>query len=195
MIRFLYKVDNFGVREYRKFMMLLASLAIYAVSSYFAANYLLSVEITDPSSNIKTFRDAYWLCFVASSTVGFGEFYPVTDAGRLTIGLMFLMGATQIGILLGIISAIFLGFTDTGVKNRELRRQLDELAAHNKHLETHLKKIDKDNGVLYQHNDELFKHNEGLLKHNEEILQHNKTLDVKLDLILNAVTNHKGETT
>jgi voltage-gated potassium channel len=43
-----------------------------------------------PGSNIHTLRDAVWWSFVTVTTVGYGDFYPVTAGGRITA--CFIMG-------------------------------------------------------------------------------------------------------
>ena len=43
-----------------------------------------------PGSNIHTLRDALWWSFVTVTTVGYGDFYPVTTWGRITA--CFIMG-------------------------------------------------------------------------------------------------------
>ena len=43
-----------------------------------------------PGSNIHTLRDALWWSFVTVTTVGYGDFYPVTAGGRITA--CFIMG-------------------------------------------------------------------------------------------------------
>ena len=43
-----------------------------------------------PHSNIHTLRDALWWSFVTVTTVGYGDFYPVTTGGRITA--CFIMG-------------------------------------------------------------------------------------------------------
>jgi voltage-gated potassium channel len=43
-----------------------------------------------PGSNIHTLRDALWWSFVTVTTVGYGDFYPVTSGGRITA--CFIMG-------------------------------------------------------------------------------------------------------
>ena len=43
-----------------------------------------------PGSNIHTLRDAVWWSFVTVTTVGYGDFYPITAGGRVTA--CFIMG-------------------------------------------------------------------------------------------------------
>ena len=43
-----------------------------------------------PDSNIHTLRDALWWSAVTVTTVGYGDFYPVTTGGRITA--CFIMG-------------------------------------------------------------------------------------------------------
>jgi voltage-gated potassium channel len=48
------------------------------------------VERHAPGSNIHTLGDALWWAFVTVTTVGYGDFYPVTTLGRITA--CFIMG-------------------------------------------------------------------------------------------------------
>lgn len=48
------------------------------------------VERHAPGSNIHTLGDALWWAFVTVTTVGYGDFYPVTAGGRITA--CFIMG-------------------------------------------------------------------------------------------------------
>ncbi len=53
---------------------------------------LLLSERTDPASGIRTLWDALWYSLVTLTTVGYGDLYPVTAAGRV-VGLIFLVGS------------------------------------------------------------------------------------------------------
>lgn len=51
------------------------------------------------SGNIATFGDAIWWAFVTMTTVGYGDYYPVSSTGRLiAVGLM-IGGITLIGVI------------------------------------------------------------------------------------------------
>lgn len=58
---------------------------------------VLDAEQNADGANITTFADAIWWAFVTITTVGYGDFYPVTGAGRLiAVGLM-IAGIALIG--------------------------------------------------------------------------------------------------
>ncbi|MCJ8339070.1 MAG: hypothetical protein MJK10_11415 [Pseudomonadales bacterium] len=74
---------------------------------------------------------------MSASTIGFGDFYPITIIETVIVAVMFYLGVGFIG---AIIADRILEFADTNVKNRELRKQNADILAHNKLLE---QKIDK----------------------------------------------------
>ena len=87
----------------RKHLLVLA----ISLSVYFALIFLLlTVEKHSPESLINNLYDAIWYSFVTFSTVGYGEYYPVTVLGRL-IGLAFIVfSVTLLGLVIGRISSV-----------------------------------------------------------------------------------------
>lgn len=58
-------------------------------------------ESQSPDANIKTVGDAFWYAIVTLTTVGYGDFYPVTLPGKI-IGLLVIIGSLGIlGFLIG----------------------------------------------------------------------------------------------
>ncbi|MDP6967573.1 MAG: potassium channel family protein [Gammaproteobacteria bacterium] len=136
----IYKIDEYGVRNYHTHTMALLSIGfLYTVIAVLAAA-LLAFEQVDPGANISNYADAFWALQMSASTIGFGDFYPVTFGGRMVVALMFYIGVGIVGFIGALIAERVLGFADTNVKNRELRRQNADILEHNIQLE---KKLDK----------------------------------------------------
>jgi voltage-gated potassium channel len=70
---------------------------------------VLQAESASPDANIKTASDAIWWAYVTITTVGYGDRYPVTQAGRL-VGIMVLTtGVAVFATFAGYISSKLLG--------------------------------------------------------------------------------------
>ena len=65
---------------------------------------ILAVE-TAPDSNILTAEDSLWWAITTISTVGYGDLYPVTGAGRLIGGVLMVCGTIVIGAISAYISS------------------------------------------------------------------------------------------
>jgi len=136
-----YSVDEFGVVNYKtRFVALLSILLM--VSFVLIFGYITYVaEIGQEGATIRNFGDAIWLMIMSSTTIGFGSQYPTTDIGRMMVTLMFVFGVGIIGGLGALIASKVMGFSDTNVKNRELRKQNDDIYTKL----TELEKLIKDN--------------------------------------------------
>ncbi len=74
----------------------------------FGSLAMLSVERSAPDANIKTASDALWYVVVTISTVGYGDEYPVTTAGRELGSFIILVGVGIFGTLTGYLANLFL---------------------------------------------------------------------------------------
>jgi len=98
-------------------------IAVYAGSAacllvFVAALAVLDAERSAPGSSIKTFGDALWWAFVTITTVGYGDFTPVSPTGRLiAVGLM--IGGIA---LLGVITATFASWIVQQVESADEER-------------------------------------------------------------------------
>lgn len=79
---------------------------------------LLAVESAAPEASITTFGRAVWYSLVTLTTVGYGDYFPVTAAGQV-IGLVFLLAST--GLLALLIGAAVSAMTGTLLPRLRLR--------------------------------------------------------------------------
>lgn len=68
--------------------------------------FMLMFEGSAPGANIHTAGDAIWWAFVTISTVGYGDHYPVTVAGKVLAVLIILSGVGIFGMISGLITSI-----------------------------------------------------------------------------------------
>jgi voltage-gated potassium channel len=65
------------------------------------------VERHAPHSNIHTLGDAVWWSFVTVTTVGYGDFYPVTTAGRVTACFIMAIGLVTLAVITAQVASSF----------------------------------------------------------------------------------------
>ncbi|NEN05884.1 ion transporter [Diaminobutyricibacter tongyongensis] len=75
----------------------------------FGSLLVLRVEENAPGANITTASDALWYTIVTISTVGYGDQYPVTQAGRIIGSLIIVVGVGIFGTFTGYLATVFLG--------------------------------------------------------------------------------------
>ena len=71
-----------------------------------ASVLVLQFESSAADGNIKTGGEALWWAIVTLTTVGYGDFYPVTMAGRITGVFVMVTGIGIIGALASILASV-----------------------------------------------------------------------------------------
>jgi len=87
---------------------LLSLLLIAILVLEFGSLWMLRVESASPDANITTASDALWYIIVTMSTVGYGDQYPVTTAGREIGTFIIVLGVGIFGTLTGFLANFFL---------------------------------------------------------------------------------------
>jgi len=78
-----------------------------------SAVVVFDVEKTAPDRNIKTLGDATWWALTTVTTVGYGDRYPVTAAGRLMAAVLMLTGIALLGTITAAVAAWFVNVVRT----------------------------------------------------------------------------------
>jgi voltage-gated potassium channel len=91
--------------RYAAFLTILLTILVLTV----AGVLVLQFESKSPDANITTGGDALWYSIVTITTVGYGDYYPVTAAGRITAMFVMFMGVGIIGALASILASLLVG--------------------------------------------------------------------------------------
>jgi voltage-gated potassium channel len=88
--------------QYAMFVTLLSAFIVLVTASIL----VLQFESTAANGNIKTGGEALWWAIVTMTTVGYGDFYPVTTLGRIVGGFVMITGVGIIGALASILASV-----------------------------------------------------------------------------------------
>ncbi len=113
-----------------------------ALLMWIGAVAILDAERGAPDAQITSFGDAIWWALVTMTTVGYGDFAPVTVQGRGIAAVLMLMGIALIGVITASVAAWFVALTEGEEEDRdavtrtqlldrlaELESKLDAIAA------------------------------------------------------------------
>ena len=94
----------------------------------FGSIAVLAVEENAEGANITSASDALWYTLVTISTVGYGDQFPVTNAGRLIGTLVIVVGVGIFGTFTGYLANLFLGPRKAADENADADADADALA-------------------------------------------------------------------
>jgi voltage-gated potassium channel len=114
---------------------LLSALALNLI----AAALVLSFERDVPSSNIHSYPDALWWAVTTITTVGYGDRFPMSPAGRGVAVVLMVSGIALFGIITASIAAYFV---ESKAEQDELGSRLDRILDRLEAIESRLQ-VDK----------------------------------------------------
>jgi voltage-gated potassium channel len=117
-------------------------IVVYTVSGVLLLIYTASLAVFDkerylPHATINSFGKAVWWSITTVTTVGYGDVYPVTNAGRVIAVLLMIGGISLVGVVTAALASwVIQGVSDeetviqaaTAAHIDELRGQIRELA-------------------------------------------------------------------
>ena len=79
-------------------------ISVYGAGAALVLIWVASLAILDaergkPGANIETFGEAVYWAFVTITTVGYGDYYPVTTAGRFVAVMLMGVGVGLVGVV------------------------------------------------------------------------------------------------
>jgi voltage-gated potassium channel len=128
--------------QYAAFITILAALMVLTIGSAM----VLQFEGRSANGNITTGGDALWWSVVTITTVGYGDEYPVTAAGRITAVFVMFAGVGIIGALASILASILVPSPENGDAGGEL----DTHAPQGRALQEELEQVRLELSALRQ---------------------------------------------
>lgn len=92
------------------------------------AAFTLAFEHEREGSSISNFGEAMWWSFVTCTTVGYGDFSPVSTGGRIIAGILMLVGIAGLSLITASVAALFVEH-DEETELELIRKQLDRIEA------------------------------------------------------------------
>jgi voltage-gated potassium channel len=109
-------------------------LLIVAALNLVAAALVLTFERDTPNGNIHSYPDALWWAVTTITTVGYGDRFPSSPAGRGVVVVLMVAGIAMFGIVTASIAAYFVEQR----AGQDLAGRLDQLLERLDRLETRL---------------------------------------------------------
>ena len=133
-IRIVYVMRKNGVDKIREevsrnraevalFFILIFIIIIIELSSILVVQF----ESVSPKANILTGGDAIWWACVTVTTVGYGDFYPVTTGGRIVGIVLMISGVSVFGTLAGFLSTKLVSRKEDTATNQGLNEEIREI--------------------------------------------------------------------
>jgi voltage-gated potassium channel len=114
-------------------------LLIVLVLNLIAAAMVLEFERGNPDANINSYPDALWWAVTTITTVGYGDRFPMSSAGRGVAVVLMIAGIAMFGVITASIAAYFV----EQKAEEDLAGRLDQIMERLDRIETRLPNEDE----------------------------------------------------
>ncbi|GLT15108.1 ion transporter [Vibrio algivorus] len=136
------------VKQNRKEATLATIFTLLIILVCSSSIFMLMFERDAINSNIHTAGDALWWSLVTISTVGYGDYYPVTFGGKVLATAMIICGVGIFGMISGLITSILTLPVKTEAEDNHVLQQLlsqqQTMLDKIEHLEQQLQQKSRD---------------------------------------------------
>lgn len=87
--------------------------------------FLSSLSMTWIEPEFESYGDSLWWAVVTTTTVGYGDIYPQTPAGKVTASVLMFIGIGVIGVVTGTIASLFSSDHSKSDEHEELPQELE----------------------------------------------------------------------
>ena len=122
-------------------------VAAVAMVGFIAALAVLDAERANPEANIGSFGDALWWAATTITTVGYGDQFPTTTAGRFVgVGLM-LTGIALLGVITAALASWFVEkVAEAQAAEERVEAEVIDLAAEVRALRRDIAELRRERG-------------------------------------------------
>jgi voltage-gated potassium channel len=115
---------------------LLFTLVVALLLIFISSGIVLYAEQGASNANIRTYSEAVWWAIVTITTVGYGDYYPVTLLGRSMAVILMFFGIGIIGVLSSYLTTMFITFEErrSGKKAEEKGQNESDVARYEAEL-------------------------------------------------------------
>lgn len=110
------------MKHHSLFRVLIGAAGVVLLGSWL----VLLFERHTPGANIHNYPNALWWALVTVTTVGYGDFFPHTEGGRIVAVVLMLVGIGLIGTLTATVASVFVK-EHTDATKAEMRSGHDDL--------------------------------------------------------------------
>ena len=105
----------------------------------FGSIYILYLEKDMPGANIHNASDAFWWTFVTITTVGYGDFFPVTLEGRIVAIILITTGVGMFGSFTAVLASWIMDVSDERKMEIQILEEVHTLKAELRDMKKLLK--------------------------------------------------------